>query len=200
MSKSWCSDIYYSLTVKVLFLWGALSDERTGLFFVYDSGPHQRSLSGVRVPWTRDYILLSQIRDFLFVASYDSQAHGGRIRPQSQSYITTDGQSASLSLCQAPIWGLRPDFYYCQTVAGLLMWGVLSDERTGLPFSIAAGCRQCSHSWVRVHILLSQIRDFPNLQGQVPVFIFPGNRVAQLYPRHWVIFDPRASESESHCV
>jgi hypothetical protein len=25
---------------------------------------------------------------------------------QSQSYVTTDGQSASLSWCQAPIWGL----------------------------------------------------------------------------------------------
>jgi hypothetical protein len=30
------------------------------------------------------------------------------------------------------------------------------------------------------HILLSQIRDFPNLEGQVPVFIPPRNRVAQL--------------------
>jgi hypothetical protein len=31
------------------------------------------------------------------------------------------------------------------------------------------------------HILLSQIRDSPNLEGQIPVFIFPRNRVAQLY-------------------
>jgi hypothetical protein len=33
------------------------------------------------------------------------------------------------------------------------------------------------------HISLSQIRDFPNLEGQVPVFISPRNRVAQLYPQ-----------------
>jgi hypothetical protein len=33
------------------------------------------------------------------------------------------------------------------------------------------------------HILLSRIRDFPNLEGQVPVFISPRNRVAQLYPQ-----------------
>jgi hypothetical protein len=33
------------------------------------------------------------------------------------------------------------------------------------------------------HILLSHIRDSLNLEGQVPVFIFPPNRVAQLYPR-----------------
>jgi hypothetical protein len=46
------------------------------------------------------------------------------------------------------------------------MWGVLSDERMGLLFTIATGSRQRSHSRVRVrgtrdHILLSQIRDFP---------------------------------------
>jgi hypothetical protein len=37
--------------------------------------------------------------------------------------------------------------------------GALSDERTGLSFTIAAGPRQRSH--FRVYILLSQIRDFP---------------------------------------
>jgi hypothetical protein len=68
----------------------------------------------------------------------------------SLSYVTTDGQSASLSWNKAPIWGLRPDLYYCQTVEGFLMWGVLSDERTSLSFTIAAGARQHSNSWVRV--------------------------------------------------
>jgi hypothetical protein len=33
------------------------------------------------------------------------------------------------------------------------------------------------------HILLSQIRVSTNLEVQVPVFIFPRNRVAQLYPQ-----------------
>jgi hypothetical protein len=37
-------------------------------------------------------------------------------------------------------------------------------------------------------ISLSQIRDSPNLEGQVPVFISPRNRLAQLYPRNWVHF------------
>jgi hypothetical protein len=93
---------------------------------------------------------------------------------QSQSYVMIDGQSASLSWCQAPIWGLRRDFYYCQTVACLLMWGALSDERTGLPFTIAAGPSPAEF----VTIFYS-----PNLEGQVPVFISPRNRVAQLYPQ-----------------
>jgi hypothetical protein len=34
----------------------------------------------------------------------------------------------------------------------------------------------------RDHILLYQIRDYPNLEGQDPVFISSRNRVAQLYP------------------
>jgi hypothetical protein len=63
-----------------------------------------------------------------------------------ESYVPTDGQSANLSWFQAPIWALRPDFYYCQTIEGVLMWGALSDERTGLPFTIATGPRQRSHS------------------------------------------------------
>jgi hypothetical protein len=33
------------------------------------------------------------------------------------------------------------------------------------------------------HFLLSQIRDSPNLEGQVPVFISPRKRVTRLYPR-----------------
>jgi hypothetical protein len=63
---------------------------------------------------------------------------------ESESFITTDGQSASLS------WNKAPDFYYCQTVAGLLMWGALSDERTGLSFTISSGPRPPSHFRVRV--------------------------------------------------
>jgi hypothetical protein len=49
----------------------------------------------------------------------------------SESNVMTDGQSASLSGNKAPICGLQPDFCYCQTVAGLLMWGAVFDGRTG---------------------------------------------------------------------
>jgi hypothetical protein len=97
----------------------------------------------------------------LYVACYDSQGHGGSIRPastrvclttetESETYVTTDGQPASLSWNKAPIWGLRPDLYYCLTITGLLMWGALSDERTSLSFTIPAGPRQRSHFLVRV--------------------------------------------------
>jgi hypothetical protein len=51
------------MTVTVLFLWGALSDEKTGLSFVYAAGPCQRNLSLVRVPWdSRPYFTVSDLR------------------------------------------------------------------------------------------------------------------------------------------
>jgi hypothetical protein len=42
---------------------------------------------------------------------------------ESESYVTTDGRPASLSWNKAPIWGLRPDLYYCLTVAGFVDLG-----------------------------------------------------------------------------
>jgi hypothetical protein len=51
------------VTVTVLFLWGALSNERTGLSFIYAAGPCQRSLSLVRVPWdSRPSFTVSDLR------------------------------------------------------------------------------------------------------------------------------------------
>jgi hypothetical protein len=51
------------VTVTVLFLWGVLSDERSGLSFVCATGPYQRSLSRVRVPWVlRPYFTVSHLR------------------------------------------------------------------------------------------------------------------------------------------
>jgi hypothetical protein len=52
-------------------LWGVLSDEITRLSFIYAAGPRQRSL----------FYCLS-FETSLFVASYDSQGHGGGIRPR----------------------------------------------------------------------------------------------------------------------
>jgi hypothetical protein len=105
---------------------------------------------------------------------------------ESESYGTTDGQSAILSWNEAPIWGLRPDLYYCQTVAGLLMWGALSDESMGQPYTTAAGPLQRSRSWIRVprdswwYFTVSDSR-LPQPGGPGPLIYIPRNRVAQLY-------------------
>jgi hypothetical protein len=68
------------------------------------------------------------------------------------------------------------------------MWGAFSDERPDLSFTIAAGLASAVILWSNSHgtqnnILLSQIRDSPKLEGQVPVFISPRKMVVQLYPQ-----------------
>jgi hypothetical protein len=79
----------------------------------------------------------------------------------------TDGQSVSLSWNKAPIWGLRPNFYYCQTVAGLLMWDALSDGgwvyRLQLLLALASAVifgSESRRTGDRICILPSQVRDF----------------------------------------
>jgi hypothetical protein len=98
-------DFYYCQTVAGLLMWGAVSDERTCLSFTIAAGPRQRYHSRV----------LSQIRNFPFCRLL----HTGTFSSESESsYVTTDGQSASLSWNKACIWGLWPDFYYWGFLCG----------------------------------------------------------------------------------
>jgi hypothetical protein len=92
----------------------------------------------------------------------------------------TDGQSASLSWNKAPIWSLRPDFYYCQTVAGLLMWGALSDEKTGLSITTGAGPRQRSHSRIVSDSRLPFSSPITTRRATVEVFDLASTRDAKL--------------------
>jgi hypothetical protein len=108
------------------------------------------------------------------------------------------------------IWGTRPDFSYCQTVAGLLVWGALSDERMGLPYTIAAGSSPAQSfsgpNPARLMTTFNCLRfETPNLEGQLLVTIYPRNRVVQLYHQALgratveVFEPPFKSESKSHC-
>jgi hypothetical protein len=178
-------DFYYCQRVVGLLMWGALSDERTGLSFTFAAGPRQPSHFLLRVPRDslryftvsdsrlpqpggpgfRIYIPLEQgvpvvppgngflFRRLLRLArprwKHSNPPTRDDTENESKSYITIDGRSAVLSLNKAPIWSLRPDFYSCQTVAGLLMWGSFSDERASLSFTIATGLRQSGHFRVR---------------------------------------------------
>jgi hypothetical protein len=94
VSKSWCRApsgahdqiLITCVTVTVLFLWSAVSDDRMGLSFVDTAGPClAQSFSG---PF---YCLLFETS--LFVAFYDSQGHGGGIRPRLHTGITAAEQS-----------------------------------------------------------------------------------------------------------
>jgi hypothetical protein len=98
-----------------------------------------------------DWLLASSFFCLLLIWTLEPESESeSEPESESESYITAEDQSASLSWNKPRIWGLRTDFYYCQTVAGLLIWGALSDERACLLFTIAAGPGQHSHSRVRV--------------------------------------------------
>jgi hypothetical protein len=107
--------------------------------FAVPASPRQRSHSQVLVPWdSRPYFTVSNSRLLFLSLPTNRRVTDKVFHPvctrdtlESEIYVTTDGQSAVLSINIAPTWGLRPDFYYCQTVLGLLMWDALSDERTG---------------------------------------------------------------------
>jgi hypothetical protein len=85
----------------------------------------------------------------IFVASYDSQGHGGDIQPRLNMGIVC---LLSLSLMSRPkvSWPLclgvkHPSGAYdqivvtCVTVTVFFLWGALSDEGSGLSFVCAAG-------------------------------------------------------------
>jgi hypothetical protein len=133
-------------------MWGALSDERTGLSFTIAAGPRQRSHSRFRVSWDwRPHFTVP-----------DSS--------QSQSHIATDGQSVGQSVskfgCRASsgaqdqifitLWQLRScfceahsltrrRFYFLYTLLALASVVFLGSGSLGS----------------RNHILLSQIWDSP---------------------------------------
>jgi hypothetical protein len=103
----------------------------------------------------------------------------------------TVGRSISqYVLVSSALVGLAIRYYFlsefcCLKFAILFLWGVLSDERTVLQFAV-----QSLNAPSRVEpvtILYCLIWDSPNLEGQVPVFISPRNRVAQLRVYPWVL-------------
>jgi hypothetical protein len=86
-------------------------------------------------------------------------------KSESESYVTTDGQSASLSWNEAPMWGLRQHIYYCQLRVCRCGAVCLTRGRVcrlqlllTLASAVILGSESCG---TRDHVLLSQIRDFP---------------------------------------
>jgi hypothetical protein len=106
---------------------------------------------------------------------------------QSQSYFTTDGlpwRQARLRLTTRDLlffFQLKPCTNSLYVTSSLTRRRVC---RLQLLLVLASAViLRSESSGTHDHILLSQIRDSPNLEGQVPVFICPRNRVAQLYPQ-----------------
>jgi hypothetical protein len=136
----------------------------------------------------------------LFVTSYNSQGYSKGIWPclhRGKCLLKTVKVKVMLwpTVSQPVCLGVKhPLGAYDQifiTVRQLrVCWcGVLSLTRERvyqfqlllvLASAVILGSESCR---TRDHILLSQIRDSHYLEGQVPLFISHGNRVAQLYPQ-----------------
>jgi hypothetical protein len=107
---------------------------------------------------------------------------------QSQSYFTTRGLPAiSSSWCQAP-WDPRPVFFYPNTCCFGLYVTISLTRRWVCPLKLLLALARAvilrsESRGTDNQILLSQIRDSPDLEGQVLVFISPRNRAARLYPQ-----------------
>jgi hypothetical protein len=78
---------------------------------------------------------------------------------------------------------------------------ILSDERMGLRLLLvlaSAVILRFESCRTHDHILLSKIRDSPNLEAQVTVFISPRNRVARLYPQALSSFFVASYDSQGY--
>jgi hypothetical protein len=154
--------------------YSSIANSHTLQFITAHTKSSQSAVSSPVVAWWQ-ITTMSSASVLTFLSAGDCPITNTLSKSKSKLRYDRWSVGQSVLVCQAPIWGLWPDFYYCQTVAGLLMWGALSDERTGLSFTIPAGPRQRSYSWVRVP------RDswpyFTDLDSRLPQPGGPGPRI-----------------------
>jgi hypothetical protein len=135
---------YYFQTVACLLMWDTLSDERTICRLQLLLASPAQSFSG-RSPVGLATIFYCLRFETSFSSPpttrwptlkvFDPASTRESLHFKVKVMLGPMVQSASLSSKKASIWGLGPDLYYCLTVAVLLMWGALSDERMGLSFA-----------------------------------------------------------------
>jgi hypothetical protein len=115
VSKSWCrapSGAHDQLCITVwqlrfCSLWGVLSNERTGLSFVYDAGPCQRGLSPFRISWdSRPYFSLSDLR-----LPLSSPPTTRRVTVEAESFTVIQPRGG---LHRKYVHWLGMDVYYCR--------------------------------------------------------------------------------------
>jgi hypothetical protein len=104
-------------------------------------------------------LLLNSLMDELWLLSNECSLKNLWLtawnRSRSQSHIATDGQSVSKSWC--PPSDAHDQIFIAVWQLRSLLWGSLSDERTGLSFVYAAGF--CQHSLSRVQVPCFTVSD-----------------------------------------
>jgi hypothetical protein len=94
------------------------------------------------------------------------------VKKQPKSDLLYNRRSTASQSWRQAHWDPGPEFLFSNwTLASLC--NILSDERTGLSFTVAAVIIASQSHGTDDHILLSQMRVSPNLEGQVPIFTSP---------------------------
>jgi hypothetical protein len=141
---------------------------------------YQRRLSAMTYNASVSQLLTA---DSLLSSSLDSWLTQLRVRVSELLYnwwFTIN----QFGLVPSPLRLTAINFFSTEPLRSLSLCNTLSDERVGLSFAIDAGSCQSSHSWVwvpqdsRSYFSVSDPGS-PNLEGQVPIFVSPKNRMAQ---------------------
>jgi hypothetical protein len=74
-----------------------------------------------------------------------------RTKSESESHVTTDGRSASLSWNKAPIWGLRPELHYCQDSCGFVDLGYRKRRLQQFFFAAGTSLPSCYVATIKGH-------------------------------------------------
>jgi hypothetical protein len=148
---------------------------------------------------TRDHILLSQFQRLPFssppttrrvtVEVFVPASTGDLNSRQSQSYVTTDGQPASLFWNKAPIWGLWPDLYYLCDSYGLVLVGRPLWREVGSVFCM------CQRSLSRVQVPWDLRPYFTVSYLTLPFSLPPTTRRVTVE-----VFDPASTRVSHHLL
>jgi hypothetical protein len=111
----------------------------------------RKALATVLSIWSLHVFFLSKMKPRYI--TYMISVRSGEIDrlSQSQSYFTTGGLPPISSSWRRAPWNSRPDFFFSiEHLRPQSLYNILSEERMGLSFIIAAGPHQSIHSRVRV--------------------------------------------------
>jgi hypothetical protein len=100
-------------------------------------------------------------------------------------------------LVSGPIWGSRPDFYYCQIVAGLLMRGALSVVHNCCWSSPAQSFSGPSPAGLMTTFYCLRFETPPTWRARSPYLYRPGTGWPSYTPRNWVPFSLLATTSRA---